>query len=113
MRFLRLVVVVPFLEEIFWRGFLMRFLISEPFEKVPFGTFQMKAFLITTLAFGLAHYGNQTLPGQDFYSALICGIIFNAVACLTKSLGSCIFVHAVTNLFLGIYIMKTKQWGFW
>lgn len=113
MRFLRLVIVVPLLEEIFWRGFLMRFLISEPFEKVPFGTYQTKAFIITVIAFGLAHYGNSALPGQDFYAAIITGIIYNGVACLTKSLGSCIFVHAVTNLFLGLYIMFTKQWGFW
>ncbi len=113
LRFLRLVIVVPLLEEIFWRGFLMRFLISEPFEKVPFGKYQTKAFFITVLAFAAAHYGNSALPGQDFYAAIITGVIYNGVACLTKSLGSCVFVHAVTNLFLGLYIMFTKQWGFW
>jgi CAAX prenyl protease-like protein len=38
-RVLRLVVVVPLLEEIFWRGFLLRYLVREDFEQVAFGTF--------------------------------------------------------------------------
>ncbi len=113
LRFLRLVIVVPFLEEIFWRGFLMRYVINERFETVPFGKYEPRSFWITVIAFALAHYGNHILPGQDFYAALLTGVIYNAVACLTKSLGACVFVHAVTNLFLGLYIMFTKQWGFW
>ena len=39
LRFVRLVVVVPFLEEVFWRGFLLRYLVKENFVAVPFGTF--------------------------------------------------------------------------
>jgi uncharacterized protein len=114
MRFIRLVIVVPLLEELFWRGFLMRYLISDRWTEVPFGQFQWKAFSITVLAFTLVHWGSDNfIPGQDFYSAILYGILIGGVACLTKSLGSCVFVHAVTNLFLGLYIMFTKQWGFW
>jgi CAAX prenyl protease-like protein len=51
-RFLRLVVVVPLVEEIFWRGFLLRFLINENFERVPFGRFSWLSFAIVTLAIG-------------------------------------------------------------
>lgn len=107
LRFIRLVIVVPFLEEIFWRGFLMRYLINEKFTTIPFGTFQWKSFLLVALLFGLAHWG------PDFYVAIITGLIFNAVAVYTRSLGACVLVHAVTNLALGIYIMQTRQWGFW
>lgn len=112
-RFIRLVIIVPLVEEIFWRGFLMRYLINEDFTKVRVGTYQTKAFIITTLAFAAAHYGNSLVPSQDFYAAIITGIIFGGVTCLTRSLGSAVFVHAVTNFFLGLYIMFTKQWGFW
>src|SRR5438874_1074099 len=35
LRFARLVVVVSLIEEMFWRGFLLRFLIDENFERVP------------------------------------------------------------------------------
>lgn len=107
MRFLRLVIVVPLLEEIFWRGFLLRDLIDEDFTRVPFGKFTWKSFAIVTALFGLAHWG------ADFWAAILTGALFNLVAYRTKSLASCVVVHAVTNLLLGIYIMQTKQWGFW
>ena len=34
------VIVVPIVEELFWRGFLMRTIIKPEFEEVPLGTFQ-------------------------------------------------------------------------
>lgn len=115
LRFVRLVIVVPLLEEIFWRGFLMRYLISDRWNEVSFGQFQWKAYLLTTAAFTLAHWGSEPnwMPGPDVPAAFLCGLIYNGIACVTKSLGSCVFAHAVTNLFLGLYIMFTKQWGFW
>ncbi len=39
------------------------------------------------------------------------GILYNGVAYRTRSLSSYILTHAVTNLLLGLWIMKTKQWG--
>lgn len=106
-RFLRLAVVVPFIEEIFWRGFLLRYFIDENFERVPFGTFSWLSFTIVTLIFGLSH----SLP--DWPAALLTGVIYNAVAYRTRSLSACVLTHAVTNLLLGLWIMQTKQWGFW
>jgi CAAX prenyl protease-like protein len=106
-RFLRFAVVVPFVEEIFWRGFLLRFVIREDFESVPLGTFSWLSFAVVTLAFGFSH----TRP--DWIAALITGMLYNGVAYRTKSLSSCILTHASTNLLLGLWIMNTKQWGFW
>jgi uncharacterized protein len=107
LRFLRLVVVVPLLEEIFWRGFLLRYLIDERTERVPFGAFSWFSFAAVTGCFGLAHYGPDLVP------ALITGALYNLVAYRTRSLGSCILAHAATNLLLGLYIVRTGQWGFW
>ena len=107
LRFLRLVVVVPLLEEIFWRGFLLRYLVAENFTKVAFGTFTWFSFGVVVVMFGLAHWG------PDFVPALIAGAIYNLVAVKTRSLASCVIAHGVTNLGLGIYIMQTRQWGFW
>jgi hypothetical protein len=47
MRFARMVLVVPLVEELFWRGFLMRFLLTEDgrFEKVAFGTHALEGVL--------------------------------------------------------------------
>jgi CAAX prenyl protease-like protein len=106
-RFARLVVVVPFVEEIFWRGFLLRFLINDNFEQVRFGTFSWLSFTIVTLGFALSH------SPADWIAALLAGALYNALAYRTKSLSSCILSHALTNLLLGLWIMQTKQWGFW
>jgi CAAX prenyl protease-like protein len=107
LRFGRLVAVVPFMEEIFWRGFLLRFLVEEDFERIPFGSFSWFPFVAVTLAFGFSH------SKADWLAAFITGALYNGVAYRTKSLSSCVLTHAVTNLLLGLWIMKTKQWGFW
>jgi CAAX prenyl protease-like protein len=107
LRFLRLVIVVPFVEEIFWRGFLLRYLIDDKFYAVSFGRFSAFSFWGVSAAFALAH------SRSDWIAAFITGMAYNAVAYRTKSLTSCIVVHAVTNLLLGLWIMRTRQWGFW
>src|SRR4051812_45155945 len=106
-RFLRLVVVVPLVEEVFWRGFLLRYLISERFSTVAVGTFSWLSFVGVTLAFGFSH------SRADWIAALICGALYNLVAYRTRSLASCALAHAITNLLLGLWIMQTRQWGFW
>lgn len=107
MRFVRLVVVVPLVEEIFWRGFLLRYLISNEFTRISVGVFSWLSFLVVTLCFGFSH------GRADWIAALICGALYNLVAYRTRSLASCVVAHAVTNLLLGLWIMQTRQWGFW
>lgn len=106
-RLARLAIVVPIMEEIFWRGFLMRYLIDEKFTEVPFGTFRRGPFLAVAALFMLAH------EFPDWPAAFVTGLIYNAVAVRTRSLWACIIAHATTNLGLGAYIMSTRQWGFW
>jgi uncharacterized protein len=106
-RFLRLVIVVPFVEEIFWRAFLLRFLINENFERVSFGQFSWLSFIVVTVVFAFSH------ARPDWPAAVCAGALFNVVACRTHSLPSCILAHAVTNALLGLWIMHTRQWGFW
>ncbi len=107
MRFARLVIVVPLVEEIFWRGFLLRYLIDEKFTTVPFGKFSWLSFGVVTLMFTFAH------SSADWAAAAITGALYNLVAYRTRSLASCVLAHATTNLLLGLWIMRTKQWGFW
>ena len=107
LRFTRLVVLVPLIEEIFWRGFLLRYLIREDFENVPFGAFSWVSFLIVTAGFCIEH------QPVDRPAALVAGALYNLIAYRTRSLSACVLAHAVTNLLLGIYILRTGQWGFW
>ena len=106
-RFLRLVVVVPLVEEIFWRGFLLRYFIDEKFDRVPLGSFSWLSFAAVTVGFTFVH------SSADWLAAAVTGALYNYVAYRTKSLSSCVLAHAVTNLLLGLWIMRTQQWGFW
>lgn len=99
------VIVVPLMEELFWRSFLIRYLIDSDFEKIPIGRFTWSSFLISTVLFGLEH--------NLFMAGMMAGIAYNILLYRTKSLAQCIFAHAVTNLLLGIYVLTTGKWQFW
>ncbi|KAB2638792.1 MAG: CAAX prenyl protease-related protein [Verrucomicrobia bacterium] len=106
-RFARLVIVVPLVEEIFWRGFLLRYLVREDFKAIPFGSCNRFSFWAVVVAFTAVH------APSDWPAAFLTGILFNLVAVRTESLTACVLAHAAANLALGVYICATRQWGFW
>ena len=106
-RFLRLVIVVPLVEEIFWRGFLLRYVIHEEFIKVPFGKFTWLSCGVVIAGFTFEH------SQADWPAAALAGALYNLVAYRTRSLSACVLAHAVTNFALGLYVLRTGQWGFW
>lgn len=109
LRFVRMVVIVPLVEELFWRGFLMRYVQAgdKAFTSVPFGTHTWPAYGITTLAVTLIHHPT------DYFAAFVWGSLMYFVAVRTKSLGACVFMHAIGNLLLGLHVMNTQLWGYW
>lgn len=106
-RFARLVLVVPLVEEIFWRGFLLRYLVREDFTALPFGASSRFSFWAVTAAFTAVH------STSDWPAAFVTGILLNLLAVRTRSLSACVSAHVVANLALGLYICATRQWGFW
>ncbi|MEI6323059.1 MAG: CAAX prenyl protease-related protein [bacterium] len=106
-RFVRLVLVVPLVEELFWRGFLLRYLVREDFTALPFGSATRFSFWAVVVAFMLVH------SSVDWPAALLTGILLNLIAIRTRSLTVCVTAHAIANLLLGLYICATRQWGFW
>jgi CAAX prenyl protease-like protein len=106
-RFTRLVIIVPLVEEIFWRGFLLRYLVRDDFTAIPFGSSSRFSFWMVVAAFTLVH------SPCDWPAACLTGILLNLVAVRTRSLLACVTAHAMANLALGIYICETRQWGFW
>jgi CAAX prenyl protease-like protein len=105
-RIIRAVVMVPILEELFWRGWLMRWIISPRFQDVKLGTYSATAFWITAALFASEH-------GSYWDVGLIAGIAYNWWMIRTKSLGDCILAHAVTNGCLCWYVVATHHWEYW
>jgi uncharacterized protein len=105
-RIIRAVVLVPILEELFWRAWLMRWLISPRFQDVKLGAYTPAAFWITAALFASEH-------GSYWDVGLIAGIAYNWWMIRTKSLGDCILAHAVTNGCLCWYVVVTHHWEYW
>lgn len=97
--------VVPVMEELFWRSFLMRWIDDADFDKVKPAAISMKAVLITTLLFGFEH--NLWLAG------IVAGAAFSALYVRHRTLWSPILAHAVTNGLLGVWIVATGNWSYW
>ena len=97
--------VVPPLEEVFYRSFLYRYLIKSEFEEIPLGQFRWVPFLLISLFFGLAHF--QWLPG------ILCGMIYQGLVCWKKRLGDAMTAHAITNFLLGLWVVWKQDWQFW
>jgi len=106
MRIAGTALVVPVVEELFWRGWLMRWAMARDWQKVPLGTYREGAFWIVALMFASEH-------GPYWDVGLAAGAIYNGWLVRTKSLGDCVLAHAVTNLALGIYVVAAGQWQYW
>lgn len=99
------VVVVPVMEELFWRSFLLRYVIEPRFESVRLGTFTPLSFLITVVLFGFEHH--------LWLAGMLAGAAYTILLYRTGRLWPCILAHAVTNLALGVHVLVTQQWHWW
>jgi CAAX prenyl protease-like protein len=99
-------VVVPIVEELFWRGWLMRYLIDEDFRSVPLGSYSALSFWLTAVLFASEH-------GPFWDVGLIAGIAYNWWMMRTGNLFDCILAHAVTNAGLAAYVLIFQQWKYW
>jgi hypothetical protein len=106
LRSIRAVVIVPIIEELFWRGWLMRWVISPNFEKIPLGAYTPFSFWVVAALFASEH-------GSYWEVGLIAGVIYNWWMIRTKSLGDLILTHAVTNACLSAYVIAAGKWEYW
>ncbi len=104
-RLFGLAVLVPIVEEVFWRGFLSRWLVSEEWETVPLGTFTRFSFVYVSALFTLAH--------PEWFAAAFYAVLINWLFFWKKDLWPCIVAHSVSNLILGLYVITAEAWTFW
>lgn len=97
--------LVPVMEELFWRSFLMRWLQSERFADVDPRAVGLKAIVGSTLAFMLVH----TL----WLAAIVAGLAYAWLYVRTGRLWCAVIAHAVTNGALGVWVVANGQWQFW
>lgn len=102
----RAVLIVPIVEELFWRAWLMRWLIRTDFQRIPLGAYAPFAFWATAILFACEH-------GPYWDVGLVTGVIYNWWMIRSKSVADCILMHAVTNAILSGYVIAAGQWQYW
>ena len=95
-RFLGFIIITPFVEEIFTRGFLIKYLIKEKFNTVSNGKFTWFSFIGTVLFFGFSH--------AEWLQGLTAGIMLNLLYYKSKNVSNCILAHSIANILLWIFI---------
>jgi CAAX prenyl protease-like protein len=98
--------LVPVLEELFWRGWMMRWLIDNDFRKVPLGKYAPISFWVVALLFASEH-------GPYWEVGLAAGALYNWWMVRTGSLADCILAHSVTNATLCGWVLATGEWQYW
>jgi len=97
-------VIAP-IEEFFWRGFVYRWLIAQPFTAVHPGRLHLRALLIMSLLFGLEH--------ERWLAGVVAGAVYGWWMIRTRDIWAACLAHGVTNLLLGVYVLATGSYAFW
>jgi CAAX prenyl protease-like protein len=99
------VIIVPFAEELAFRGYLIRKLVSANFEQVRPGQFSWLSFIVSSLLFGLLH--------QNFAAGFLAGVAF-ALALYRRGLvGDSILAHMTSNFLIAVAVLVAGLWGLW
>jgi CAAX prenyl protease-like protein len=98
--------VVPQLEEVFYRSFLYRYFVNTNFRAMPLGQFHALSFFVTSTIFGVLH-PDRWLPG------ILCGLAYQWLVIRKNRLGDAMTAHSITNFLLGLWVIWKGAWNFW
>ena len=98
--------VVPPLEEVFYRSFFYRYVAKADFQSLPLNYLSWRSFLVTAVIFGVVH------PGQ-WLAGVLCACAYQALVIWKKRLGDAMTAHAITNCLLGLWVVWKGAWHFW
>ena len=105
LRLFGFVLVVPVMEELFWRSFLMRWIERRDFLALDPRAASAMALFLSSFAFALEH--------REWLAGFIAGVAFGMIYRRTGNLRACIVSHATTNLTIAGWILATHQWRLW
>jgi len=97
--------VVPIMEELFWRSFLMRWLQNQNFLQVNPASVGKFAFIATAVLFAIEHH--------LWFAGLLAGLAYGWLYRREGNLWMPVIAHMVTNAMLGIWVVYTENWQYW
>lgn len=97
--------VVPPIEEAFFRSFLYRYFVRLDFMDMPFNRLHWLSLVVTSVIFGFLHY--------EWLAGTLCGLSYQWLVLRKNRLGDAMTAHAITNFLLGIWVVRDGAWQFW
>ena len=105
-RTLAAVVTVPIAEELAFRGFLLRRLISLDFEAVAWRNYSALALIVSSVAFGSLH-------GERWLAGSLAGLLYAGAMLWRGRIGDAVVAHATTNALLAAWVLLGQRWSLW
>jgi uncharacterized protein len=105
LRLFGFVLVVPVMEELFWRSFLMRRIDRADFLSLDPRATSLAALALSSAVFALAH--------SAWFAGLVAGAVYGTIYRRTGNLRACVASHATSNLTIGGWILATNDWSLW
>lgn len=97
--------VVPLMEELFWRSFLMRWIHNQHFLNVDPRQVNVLALVVSSALFAIEH--------TEWFAGLVAGLAYGLLYIRSGKIWLPIIAHAVTNGILGLWIIYTGNWHYW
>ncbi|WP_338844586.1 CAAX prenyl protease-related protein [Massilia sp. W12] len=97
--------VVPLMEELFYRSFLQRWLVKPDFQQVDPNAIPYQWLLAVSLVFAVSH--------TEWFAGVIAGLAYGFLYMKSRNLWTAVFAHAVTNGVLGVWVLQTGNWQYW
>ncbi|MGH8532862.1 MAG: exosortase E/protease, VPEID-CTERM system, partial [Gammaproteobacteria bacterium] len=104
-RVLGSVIIVPLVEELAFRGYLLRKLIAPDFENVRPNQFTWFSFIVSSLLFGLLH--------ERFLAGTMAGMVYALALYRRGQLGDAVLAHMTTNALIAICVLVQERWALW
>jgi exosortase E/protease (VPEID-CTERM system) len=98
--------VVPIAEELAYRAYLLRRIVSADFEAVAFRVVGFWPLLVSSVVFGIAH-------GTMWLCGIVAGLVYGGVLIRTERMGEAVAAHATTNGLLAAYVLLMDHWEVW
>lgn len=100
------VTTVPLAEELAFRGYLMRRLMSADFELISPQRVTWFALVVSSVLFGVLH-------GGSWIAGIFAGLVFGLVWKWRGSMGDAVASHVSANALLAAYVLLYGQWHLW
>lgn len=99
------VFTVPIVEELAFRGFLLRRVVDPEFTHVRYGEWHWPAVLLSSLAFAALH--------QQWIGGFVAGMLYAYAQKRRGLLSDAIVAHAVTNALIAVQVLMLGHWSLW